>query len=265
MARAIENSRLYRERDQIATILQHSLLPESLPKIHGLGLAAHYEAAGEAYDVGGDFYDVIQLDEDAWLLVVGDVCGKGPEAAAVMGFSRASIRAAAQKETSPSTILETLNGALLSQGWSRFCTVACIRAERNDATVTITSAVGGHPRPVAIRRDGRANPVGSFGTLLGLFPDIEVQDAELLLESGEAVVLYTDGLEGVEESAEDVVVKAVTGAHGRAARRIVRDLERLRRDSPRSGQDDLALLALSLPRLGRDHQASAEERGSSAS
>jgi serine phosphatase RsbU (regulator of sigma subunit) len=249
MARAIENARLYHERDQIATVLQQSLLPGALPEIPGLSLAAHYEAAGEAYEVGGDFYDMIALGPAAWLFVVGDVCGKGPEAAAVMGFARASIRAAAQKDGDPEQILVTLNRALISQGWSRFVTVACIRIDRDGDQVRVRSSVGGHPRPVLITRDGELATLGTYGTVLGVFPDVELTHADARLGAGDSVVLYTDGLEGVDASAEDVVMSCFERSDGDgSARSIVRTLTQVRRTSRRAPADDLALLVVGVPR-----------------
>jgi serine phosphatase RsbU (regulator of sigma subunit) len=248
MARAIENARLYHERDQIATVLQQSLLPGALPEIPGLSLAAHYEAAGEAYEVGGDFYDMIALGPSSWLFVVGDVCGKGPEAAAVMGFARASIRAAAQKDGDPESILVTLNRALISQGWNRFVTAVCVRVDRDGGRVRVRSAVGGHPRPVLAPADAEPVTLGSYGTVLGIFPDVELNHAELVLGAGDSIVLYTDGLEGVEASAEDVVMSCVRRATSDgSARSIVRVLEEVRRSSRRAVADDLALLVISVP------------------
>jgi Stage II sporulation protein E (SpoIIE)/Domain of unknown function (DUF4118)/GAF domain len=248
MARAIENARLYHERDQIATVLQESLLPGTLPEIPGLSLAARYEAAGEAYEVGGDFYDLIDLGPDSWLFVVGDVCGKGPEAAAVMGFARASIRAAAQKDSDPRSILSTLNQALISQGWDRFVTVVCVRVDQDDRGIRARCSVGGHPRPVLIPDTGAPATVGTYGTVLGVFPDVELRSADVRLDAGDAIVLYTDGLEGVERSAEEVVMRCAQGLDGeRSARAIVQALESHRRSSRREAADDLALLVISVP------------------
>jgi serine phosphatase RsbU (regulator of sigma subunit) len=247
MARAIENARLYHERDQIATVLQQSLLPGTLPEIPGLILAARYEAAGEAYQVGGDFYDLVDIGPSSWLFVVGDVCGKGPEAAAVMGFARASIRAAAQKDDDPPRILATLNQALLSRGWDRFVTVVCVRIDVDDRGVRARCVVAGHPRPVLFPRDGDAVLVGAYGTVLGVFPDLELEPADLELGPGDAIVLYTDGLEGIERSAEDVVLLGAPPAGPVDARTIVRALEEARRGSPRAGADDLALVGISVP------------------
>jgi serine phosphatase RsbU (regulator of sigma subunit) len=249
MARAIENARLYHERDQIATVLQQSLLPGALPEIPGLVLAARYEAAGDAYEVGGDFYDLIDLGPSSWLFVVGDVCGKGPEAAAVMGFARASIRAAAQKDEDPLTIVSTLNQALISRGWDRFVTMASVRIDRDEAGFRARCAVAGHPRPVVIPRVGDPVALGIHGTLLGVFPDLEVEPAQVRLGPGDAIVLYTDGLEGVDRSAEDVVIQGARRGTSDPvdARSIVRSLEEIRRASPRAAADDLAILAVSVP------------------
>jgi serine phosphatase RsbU (regulator of sigma subunit) len=198
--------------------------------------------------VGGDFYDLIDLSPTSWLVVVGDVCGKGPEAAAVMGYARASIRAAAQKDADPTAILTTLNQALLSQGGERFATVACVRLDRDGDQVRACSVVGGHPRPVIVPASGSPRTIGGYGTVLGVFPDVELHAADVLLRPGDALVLYTDGLEGVERSAEDVVVACLADLErDGSARTVVRALEAVREASPRAAMDDLAMLAVAVP------------------
>src|SRR5207248_11443603 len=107
-AQAVDNARLFTQQRHIARTLQESLLPPKLPEIPGVEVAARYEAAGLGTEVGGDFYDLFETDGE-WGVVMGDVCGKGPEAAAVTGLARYTIRAAAMRERSPSRILGILN------------------------------------------------------------------------------------------------------------------------------------------------------------
>ena len=129
---AIENARLYQERTRTAQTLQRALLPPHLPQIAGLALAARYRAAGEGNEVGGDFYDVFQQGDGSWVLVVGDVCGKGPQAAAVTALARYTLRAHAVAGLRPSYMLARLNDQLLRQHAPGFVTVALARLDLHD-------------------------------------------------------------------------------------------------------------------------------------
>ena len=162
-ALAVENARLYAERSHIAQTLQRSLLPPALPDIEGLELAARYRAAGEQNEVGGDFYDAFRAADGVWTLVIGDVSGKGPEAAALTSLTRHTLRAAALREMNPRENLELLNEALWSQpdADGRFCTVLYARVRpRADGGAEVTLATGGHLPPIraARRRPRRARP-----------------------------------------------------------------------------------------------------------
>jgi serine phosphatase RsbU (regulator of sigma subunit) len=194
-ALAINNADLYRERDHIARTLQQSLLPPELPRIQHVEVAARYEAAGAGNEVGGDFYDVFETSDGNWVALIGDVCGKGPEAAAVTGLARHTVRAAAMREHTPSRVLEVLNEALLEQrGDQVFCTVAFLRLHPTPSGTRITVCVGGHPLPLVLRGDGSVETVGRPGTLVGIFPDPEFHDQAVDLAPGDAVVLFTDGV-----------------------------------------------------------------------
>jgi serine phosphatase RsbU (regulator of sigma subunit) len=196
-ALALDNARLYEERTHVARVLQASLLPSEIPDITGVEIAARYHAAGEGNEVGGDFYDLFDTGDGAWGIVVGDVCGKGPEAAAVTGQARYTLRAAAVRQRRPSRILQTLNEALCQQrSDSRFCTVAYLRMRRTPEGARLTVSCGGHPPPLVLRADGTVEKVGRPGTLLGVFPDPDLSDQLAELSSGDSVVLYTDGLIG---------------------------------------------------------------------
>ena len=126
--------------------------------------------------MAGDFYDVFEIGEGSWLAIVGDVCGKGVDAAAVMALARYTVRTAALTQARPSGILATLNEALLRADLDRFCTACAVRIDRpteENAPIEITLASGGHPQPVLIE-DDRATPVQVFGTLLGYGPVLSV-------------------------------------------------------------------------------------------
>ncbi|MBV9212068.1 MAG: SpoIIE family protein phosphatase, partial [Actinobacteria bacterium] len=188
-ALAIDNARLYGERANIARTLQESLLPPELPQPPGLEIAARFRAAGEAFEVGGDFYDVFPTGGDAWAAVIGDVCGKGPEAAAVTALARYTLRATAMREQLPSRVLATLNEAMLRQRSDRrFCTVLYAILDAGEAGTQVRFASGGHPLPLVIRHDGSVEEVGEPGTLLGIVQDPELADDAISLRPGESIV-----------------------------------------------------------------------------
>jgi PAS domain S-box-containing protein len=194
-ALAVDNARLYSERSHVARTLQQSLLPPVLPAVPGVALAARYHPAGQGNDVGGDFYDVFATGRDDWAVVMGDVCGKGSEAAAITALARYTVRAAAMQAKKPSRVLATLNEAMLRQRSDRrYCTVAYVRVRRVEEGIRATIACGGHPQPFVIRADGRVELAGIPGTLLGFFPDPELTDHTMHLAPGETLVLYTDGV-----------------------------------------------------------------------
>lgn len=196
-ALAVDNARLYRDRSEIARILQRSLLPPHLPEPPGVEVGAEYLPVGEANEVGGDFYDLINTVEDGWVVVIGDARGKGAEAAAVTALVRYTIRAVTLKVDRPSEVLAALNEAMLQQlPEDRFCTVACVRLEPEDGSpgVGLDVSRAGHPPPLVVRPDGSVEEVGCSGRVLGVFPDAELQDTPLRLMPGEVLVLYTDGV-----------------------------------------------------------------------
>jgi PAS domain S-box-containing protein len=196
-ALAADNARLYRGRSEIARVLQRSLLPPHLPEIPGVEVGAEYLSVGEASEVGGDFYDLINTVEDGWICAIGDVRGKGVEAASVTALARYTIRAVTLKNDRPSEILAALNEAMLRQlPEDRFCTAACVRLEPQDgsAGVGVDVSRAGHPPPLLVRPEGAVEEIGCPGRVLGVFSEAELLDTSLRLMPGEALVLYTDGV-----------------------------------------------------------------------
>lgn len=199
-ASAVANANLYAERDEVARILQSSLLPPALPEIPGIELASRYHPCGAANDVGGDFYDVFQTPSGAWVIAIGDVRGKGPSAALVTGVIRQTLRTAAMHHRLPSTMLVAVNDALLTQSDAadaddeRFATMVCLVLEPGDGTATLTVSCAGHPPPVVVHRDGALGTVATPGSLLGVLPDVRLSDACAALVTGDIVVLVTDGV-----------------------------------------------------------------------
>jgi PAS domain S-box-containing protein len=194
-ATAIDNARLFSERAYIARTLQQSLLPAELPDIPGIEAAARFRPTGEGNEVGGDFYDLFESGAQGWTIVMGDVCGKGPDAAAVTALARYTLRAAAMRAGPPSRSLHLLNEALLRQRDDRrFCTVAYAHLETEPDGVRVGCAIGGHPLPLLLRADGGVEAVGAPGTLLGVLPEPNFEDSRVSLHAGDSLLFYTDGV-----------------------------------------------------------------------
>ncbi|MDP8950098.1 MAG: SpoIIE family protein phosphatase [Actinomycetota bacterium] len=203
-ALAVDNARLYRGRSEIARALQDSLLPARFPEVPGVEVGLRYLPAGEV-DVGGDFYDLFdaRTEGDAnpsWGVVIGDVVGKGAEAAAVLAFARYTIRAVAMRESCPTAILAGLNEAMLRQKLERdehkFCTVAYLRLEADEAGrgVEISVSRGGHSAPLLLEADGGVSKIGLPGRAIGVFEDPNLTEQGTRLSPGDSLVLYTDGV-----------------------------------------------------------------------
>jgi PAS domain S-box-containing protein len=247
---AVDNARLFSERAYIARTLQQSLLPAELPDIPGIEAAARFRPTGEGNEVGGDFYDLFESGGRGWTVVMGDVCGKGPDAAAVTALARYTLRAAAMRERLPSRSLELLNEALLRQRTDRrFCTVAYAYLEPMSEGARIGFASGGHPLPLLLRADGTVQAVGEPGTLLGVLPDPSFEDRSLSLAPGDALVFYTDGvIEGRGSTTpldEEGLAQLVAGCAGEGADAIaarVEDAAVAAQDG--SPRDDIAVLVL---------------------
>lgn len=179
----------------MAQTLQESLLPPDLPEIQGVELAARYLAAMDSADVGGDFYDIFPAGPRSWGLTVGDVSGKGVEAAAVTSLARHTLRAATMATQRPSEILSMLNAALLDETErDRFCTALYALIEPRFGRVNVTVACGGHPLPYVVRSNGTLEAVACEGTLLGVVADPELADISVELDFGDKLILYTDGI-----------------------------------------------------------------------
>jgi PAS domain S-box-containing protein len=193
IAASLENRRLHEQQRVIAHTLQHSLLPAAVPTIPGFEIAVRYWAAGEGVDVGGDFYDVFALKQPGrWGVVIGDVCGTGPAAAALTGLARHSIRASAWHGESPCQILESLNYAVQSSSTTSFLTAVYAELRTDGPEPTVTVACGGHPPPVQVRGD-EATTIGQPGRLIGVFDDVDITEHSTPLMPGDVVAFYTDG------------------------------------------------------------------------
>ena len=243
-----------------ASTLQRTLLPPALPTVPGLELACHYHTAS-AHNVGGDFYDVFPLEDGRWALFLGDVCGKGAEAATVTSLTRYTLRAAAQVDPDPVTVLRALNTVLLTDvaAGSRFCTAvfAVLTPEENGFTVTL--ATGGHPpsyhlRPAAGGGQTKVEEVRpKGGMLIGALAGAPFAATTLRLKPGEGLFLYTDGLTEARTGdgamiGDDGLATFLTDRTGPVtAAALVQDAVALIDSLPHGAGDDVAVLALSVP------------------
>jgi sigma-B regulation protein RsbU (phosphoserine phosphatase) len=190
-ALAIDNARIHDERRQVARTLQASLLPPALPHVDGVGFAAEYVPTGS--EVGGDFYDVVPSG-DGWIVVVGDVSGKGVQAATVTGLVRDVIRILVDDAKPMTEILCRVNRTLVQRGGGRYCTLAMASVIRNGSDLHVCLHLAGHDRAVLVRADGKTSFVGEGGTALGLLESISSPDAAVILNPGDSLIFYTDGV-----------------------------------------------------------------------
>ncbi|MEV6286210.1 SpoIIE family protein phosphatase [Kribbella sp. NPDC051770] len=236
-------------------VLQQSLLPAQLPDIPGVETAAYYHTAS-AIQLGGDFYDVFAVDRERWGFFLGDVCGKGPAAAAVTSLARYTLRAAALHD--PGSALATLNAVLnerFATGDPRYCTAVFGTLTRDPGTgqVEIEFASGGHPPPLLIRADGTAGFLPSAdGTLIGILPTGEFPPTRLRLHPGDTLLLYTDGLTearvGDDFYGEQALRNLAVQYAGTPASELVKALSDLLTSFGEPLADDTALLAISAKR-----------------
>jgi PAS domain S-box-containing protein len=190
---AIDNARLYEETNRIATVLQKSLLPPTLPDIDGFDVSACYDAGSTS--VGGDFYDIFPLPEDQWGFVIGDMCGQGPEAASRTALARHTTHTAAVLQREPAAVLEVLNQSMLERDEpDRFCSAVYGTFRYLDDGVLVDLAVAGHPQPIIRRGDGTIERLATSGPVLGVIDEPSFGSASIRLREGDTLVLYTDGV-----------------------------------------------------------------------
>ncbi len=245
---AADNERLYGEQRHIAETLQLGLLPQHFDTPDGVAVAARYWPAGSANLIGGDFYDMFAVADDRWGIAIGDVCGKGIEAAALTGLARHTLRGAARHSSSPTDVLQAVHEALHEHRPVTFCT-ACFAfmSPLGDGNYRIELALGGHPQPLLRRRDGSVEAVGTIGMLLGMMePTLSTAAVDLM--PGDTLVLYTDGLTDAPANKAVSVdeLAALLEAEGdqpiEQLADSIRALKRGRR--PHGSDDDTAILIL---------------------
>jgi serine phosphatase RsbU (regulator of sigma subunit) len=241
---------LTEQHRHISETLQRALLPPALPVIPGIDVAVRYWPAGTAVDAGGDFYDVFQTEPTRWSVLIGDVCGTGPDAAALTGIARHTVRAAARHGLGHHEVLQWVNEAMNHSGRDRFCTAIYGELAMDDAGWRIATTTAGHPRPVLVRSNGTAELLGQPGSLLGVFEEIDLTVTSARLDVGDVVILYTDGITDLPpphgRTEHDVADLAARVVPGRTAAQIAADIhdsvvERLGNDER---NDDVALVVL---------------------
>jgi sigma-B regulation protein RsbU (phosphoserine phosphatase) len=234
------------DKSRVAETLERSLRPERLPEIEGLDLAAGFRPGEDI--VGGDFYDAFQHG-DSWYVYIGDVCGHGPSAAAQTGLARNAIRGlVAAGIDEPSDILAKLNQLLLAGPTERFVSLVLARITLG-SPVHITLCRAGHPLPIVRTSTGSTCLLDLVpGSLLGLTPSVELSDQSITLGSGDALVLYTDGVtearRGLELLGEDRLVDSVERGPSEAGRLVHHVLDTVKRFQDRPPSDDLAIVAV---------------------
>lgn len=250
IASALERAAINDSRAAMSEALQRSLVPVGLPVIEGIDLAASYLPFAPDAEIGGDFYDVFPHGDGTWGIAIGDVSGKGPGAAAVMGLAAHTIRALARYETRPSAVLTALNDALLEAervATERFCTACEMRLRLDDDRLRVTVCLAGHPMPFLARADGRVDQIGVPGTLLGTFPDPTLRDVVVDLSPGDTIVAYTDGLVerrelGIEQG-EAMLADVLSSCAGRSSETILSRIQQVMVEQT-ALDDDLAIIVV---------------------
>jgi serine phosphatase RsbU (regulator of sigma subunit)/PAS domain-containing protein len=237
---AIRVDRMFRHRSAVAEALQGSLLPASLPEVPGLDLSAAYVPASEGLEVSGDFYDVFPV-QGGWAITVGDVCGKGQEAAAMTAAARHAIRVIAHWNPDPVDVLAKVNEVILAGDYEdRFVTAKLAYLRWDDAGVRVELASSGHPGPAVVRPDGRVDVLSGGGLPLGLFPDAMPERETVELGQDDLLFFYSDGVTDARspdmEYFEDRLADELAGTAGETAAQTTRMIQDL---ITRFSQDDL--------------------------
>jgi serine phosphatase RsbU (regulator of sigma subunit) len=253
-ALALDNARLYSERMAISQSLQRSLLPPGLPDVPNVEIEVIYRAAGEGNEVGGDFYDVFPIRDGAYGFAIGDVCGTGPEAAAVTGLARHALRLLAREGFGGPAVLERLNAAILDEGSrSRFLTLLYGELwPQKDGSALLKVVCAGHPLPLRLRQDGTVEAAAEPQPLLGVIEDLDLYEQSVTLSPGDVLLCVTDGVterrEGTrmlgDDGLADVLTTCTGLTAGAVASRVLRAVERF---AAEPASDDMAILAMRVP------------------
>ncbi|MFJ5844938.1 MULTISPECIES: PP2C family protein-serine/threonine phosphatase [unclassified Streptomyces] len=268
---AMSAARLYAEQTAITDVLMRELLPPALHQISGVDFAGRYRPSEDHERIGGDFYDVHPgaVEGTASLVTLGDVCGKGLEAAVLTGKIRNTLHALLPLADNHERMLGLLNTALLSSHHTQFVTLVLASAERRGSEVDLKLTSGGHPAPLIIRANGDVEEADTAGALIGAMPDIFARTAAVSLAPGESCVLYTDGITeakggpmGGDLFGEERLKRALTGCVGMPAEGIAEHVEMLAAQWLGGRRhDDMAVVVISAPRTRHLSAVNGHTRG----
>lgn len=249
-AQALERVRLHQQQVTIAHTLQQSLLPRELPSVAGIEMAARYVTAESAQEVGGDYYDVFEDGAGRLAVIVGDACGKGPDAAALTALARYTVRAVAMGGATPAATMGRLNTAIRQQALGTlFMTAAHATFAIDGDVLRVVVCRAGHPHPLIVRASGDVEDVGGTGRLLGVFDDPALVDVEAVLNPGDSLAVFTDGLtearQGQAIMGEERLRRAAADCAGRSAEECADLLLRAASDFARGSlRDDVAVVVV---------------------
>ncbi|AZM92739.1 MULTISPECIES: PP2C family protein-serine/threonine phosphatase [Streptomyces] len=268
---AMSAARLYAEQASITDTLMRELLPPSLHQVSGVEYAGGYRPSRDHERVGGDFYDVHPAaDEGASSLVVlGDVCGKGLEAAVMTGKIRSTLHALLPMADDHHRMLSLLNTSLLNSENARFVTMVLASAARDGNAVRLRLTSAGHPAPLILRSDGRVEEADTKGTLVGALPQITTETARVTLAPGDTCVLYTDGISearggpmGGAMFGEERLRRALSKCAAMPAEAVVEHVQMLTSQWVGTGRhDDMAVVVISAPRTNHLSAVDGHTRG----
>ncbi|MCX5077421.1 SpoIIE family protein phosphatase [Streptomyces sp. NBC_00513] len=268
---ALSASRLYSEQSAITQTLMRDLLPPRLRHLHGVEFAGGYRPAGASERVGGDFYDIHpgSTEAEASLVVLGDVCGKGLDAAILTGKIRNTLQALTPMAADHERMLQLLNAALLTSHHTRFATMVMASVQRTESQVRLRLTSAGHPSPLVVRTDGAVEEVPTHGTLIGALDTIEAHTVEVILNPGETCLLYTDGFTearggplGDELFGDERLKRALSECAGMSAEAVVERVQMLASQWLRDrAHDDMAVVAITAPRTTHLSAVNGHTRG----
>ncbi|KUN89078.1 serine/threonine protein phosphatase [Streptomyces bungoensis] len=257
---ALSAARLYTEQATITGTLMRELLPPTLNRVHGVEYAGGYRAAKDHERIGGDFYDVHPGSDPTQesLVVLGDVAGKGLDAAVLTGKIRNTLHALLPLAEDHQRVLNLLNGALISSHSTRFATLVLASVRRRGGRVQVRLTSAGHLPPLIVRADGTVEEVATGGNLVGVLPAVTTNTVRTVLEPGETCLLYTDGITearggplGDELFGEHRLRRALAECAGMPAEAVVERVQMLTAQWLGAGRhDDMALVAVSAPKTG---------------
>ena len=242
---ALANALLYAHERETAEVLQRGLVPTELPKLKGFEVASRYQPQAQFSGVGGDFYDLVPVDDKLAVAAVGDIEGKGIPAAAAVGVARHTFRATVALDSDPRTVIERMNEVLRTAEPARMCTLAYVRlAQTASGGATVGVSLAGHPPPMVIRADGSVGELGSPCPPLGFLTDLEPDEHSTQLDPGDTILLYTDGFALGNQAPPESLAPLLEGAQEENLESLLdRLLARLRLEQP-NPRDDVVLLAI---------------------